>query len=86
MDLIYSVNSPEDFLACTKELHNKEDESMISFNDVSLFNFKDLRLANKTIALLTSRNDRSNQRLWDSRIMELINLCLTNHFQYNGQM
>lgn len=68
--------------------YKDEDEIMVSFNVTALFMSIDPELAKESMAavLHNSPDLAKYTKIRIPRIMDLINLCLTGYFQFDGQI
>ena len=82
----HSINNSATFLQHIKDLKIEPDETMISFDVVSLFTSIPLPTAKRiTDKLLTDNPSWQNQtQLTKENVLDLLDLCLSTEFQFEG--
>ena len=81
----YSIHNAQQFLDKLSGIHIDEDEIMVSFDVTSLFTSIDLKTAKETISELLDVKGTPNGLLTKEDIGELLNLCLTTYFTFDGE-
>ncbi|BHF72651.1 hypothetical protein SprV_0401571900 [Sparganum proliferum] len=81
------VTSAYQFLERIKHLKLEPDESMVSFDVVSLFTSIPLQLAIDVVdQLLAERYEERDKPLKSEHLLELLRYCLKTYFTFGGQM
>nr|VZI23060.1 unnamed protein product [Spirometra erinaceieuropaei] len=83
----WTVESAEEFLKSIRNLEVEPDETIVSFNVVSLFMSIPTGLAINTIdELLREKYDDADQQLKRTHITELLELCLRTFFTFGDRV
>lgn len=80
------MNNQNDVRPRLKGIWIDNDKSMTSFDASFPFTSIDLELSHETLSIIMWRHDSTDKHLQDKGVLELVKLCVTTYFKYNGRI